>query len=62
MTVREAAHLVARVWKGMSGLDAYERYLAHHRHAHPGTPAPSRADFYRAKWDHESTSPTARCC
>lgn len=62
MTAREVAHMVARVWKGMNGLDAYERYLAHHRHAHPGTPAPSRADFYRAKWEHESTSPTARCC
>lgn len=54
--------MVARVWKGMNGLDAYERYLAHHRHAHQRTPAPSRADFYRAKWEHESTSPTDRCC
>lgn len=62
MSVRGFSHMVLRVLRGMSGLDAYERYLAHHRHAHPEVPAPSRGEFYRAKWDHESTSPTARCC
>ncbi len=62
MSVRDVAHMAARVWRGMNGLDAYERYLAHHLHVHPELPAPTKAQFYRDKWDHESHSPTARCC
>ncbi len=41
--------------------DAYERYLDHHRIAHPGAPALSRRAFFemeqRRKW-----SGIKRCC
>ncbi|MGO4955705.1 YbdD/YjiX family protein [Luteococcus sp. Sow4_B9] len=62
MSAREFAHGVMRVVRGMSGLDAYDRYVAHHRHAHPGQPVLDRGSFYRAKWDDETRNPRARCC
>ncbi|HTW38994.1 MAG TPA: YbdD/YjiX family protein [Steroidobacteraceae bacterium] len=52
------------LWEGLralSGDDAYERYLAHHARAHPGTAPLSRRAFYldeeRRKW-----SGINRCC
>ena len=45
----------------VSGDDAYERYLRHHSHSHPGVQAPSRREFYaqelQRKWNGVS-----RCC
>lgn len=62
MSARELWHWTLRIAWGMGGLDAYDRYLAHHRHCHPEVEAPTRGEFYRAKWDHESRTSSARCC
>ncbi len=60
--LRRAYRGVTRVLKGMSGLDAYERYLAHRWVHHPDEPVQGEAEFWRCRWDHESRHPTARCC
>jgi len=50
-----------RALRTLSGDDAYERYLEHREHAHPGTPVLSRREFYvdeqRRKWGTIN-----RCC
>jgi uncharacterized short protein YbdD (DUF466 family) len=57
-------HRLARLWHFVRTLtrdDAYEAYLAHHRHAHSQTPALGRREFYlreqQRKW-----SGLSRCC
>lgn len=45
----------------LTGDDAYERYLAHHAHTHPGEAPLDRASWFkseqRRKWDG-----VRRCC
>ncbi|MBS0364740.1 MAG: YbdD/YjiX family protein [Proteobacteria bacterium] len=62
--VRRAGGVVRRGWlalRTLSGDDAFERYLLHHQHCHPGTAALGRREFYlqeqRRKW-----SGVSRCC
>jgi uncharacterized short protein YbdD (DUF466 family) len=49
------------VWLGVSGLHAYEAYVAHCRAHHPDRAIPSREEFFRrdlvARWDG-----VRRCC
>jgi uncharacterized short protein YbdD (DUF466 family) len=63
-----AKHIVAvasaawRAFRRVTGDDAYERYLAHHRQHHGGSGAPlGRAEYFRAqqrrKWEG-----VRRCC
>jgi len=60
--LRRAYESFTWMMKGISGLDAYERYVrhacAHHPHARPLT----EAEFWRSRWDNESRNPKARCC
>ena len=53
--------LAWRWLRSATGDDAYERYVEHHRVAHPDEPLASRAKFYedrqRRKW-----SGVSRCC
>jgi uncharacterized short protein YbdD (DUF466 family) len=44
-----------------SGDDAYDRYVAHLRAAHPDRPLPGRAQYYRAR-ELEKWSGINRCC
>ena len=46
--------------RGVSGDDAYERYLTHHARAHEG-PALSRPAFYRER-EERKWSGITRCC
>jgi uncharacterized short protein YbdD (DUF466 family) len=59
--VVSAARALWRAMRRLSGDDAYERYLVHHAHAHPGVPALSRRAFYvneqQRKW-----ATINRCC
>jgi uncharacterized short protein YbdD (DUF466 family) len=62
--VRPLASALRRGWlalRAITGDDAYERYLAHCRRAHPDRPAPDRRRFYLAelerRWRHVD-----RCC
>lgn len=45
----------------LSGDDAYERYLAHLRAAHPERMAPDRATFFRQR-EIEKWNGVKRCC
>lgn len=47
---------------GVTGADAYERYVEHLQRLHPETPAPTRAQFWREKYAEQERNPGARCC
>jgi uncharacterized short protein YbdD (DUF466 family) len=52
------------LWKLLRTLasdDAYERYLAHHRHAHAGATPLSRREFYLGEQQRKWTG-VSRCC
>jgi len=65
MNVRAACRRgVAASWhwlRSVSGDDAYERYLAHLRQAHPERPPPSRREFYLDEQQRRWTG-VNRCC
>jgi uncharacterized short protein YbdD (DUF466 family) len=46
--------------RGLSGDDAYDRYLTHHARAHSGPPL-SRPAFYRER-EERKWSGITRCC
>ena len=53
-----------KIWqylRQVSGDDAYERYLAHHRQAHAGEPPMTQEQFFRKRQD-EKWSKISRCC
>jgi uncharacterized short protein YbdD (DUF466 family) len=53
-----------RLWtalRGVTGDDAYERYLAHRRLRHPGELALDRSAFYQSELERRWKQPT-RCC
>jgi len=45
----------------VSGDDAYERYLAHHRQAHPGETPMTQEQYFKKRQD-EKWSKVSRCC
>ncbi|MTB71229.1 putative selenoprotein [Arsenicicoccus sp. MKL-02] len=49
-------------WRGVTGADAYERYVDHLRRTHPGAPIPTERDFWRQKYADQERHPTSRCC
>ena len=49
-------------WRGMTGADAYERYVEHLQRTHPDAPVPTVAQFWRDKYDDMERNPTTRCC
>jgi uncharacterized short protein YbdD (DUF466 family) len=64
MSLQSIADALLRAWRlfrTATGDDAYERYVEHHTHAHPGEPLLSRTAFYdqrlQKKW-----SGVSRCC
>jgi uncharacterized short protein YbdD (DUF466 family) len=59
---------IGEAWRGawqilraLAGEDAYERYLAHQRHRHPGAVPMGRDEFYRSELDRR-WSQVNRCC
>ena len=53
-----------RFWaalRAVTGDDAYERYLAHHRSRHPGVVPLDRAAFYTSELDRRWRQ-VSRCC
>lgn len=46
--------------RGVVRADAYERYVEHHRRAHPGVPPMGEREFWRAVTDERPV--TMRCC
>ena len=60
----QAVPVWRRWWDGLrsiTGDDAYERYLAHRRLAHPDEAALDRSQFYRAELERRWSEPN-RCC
>lgn len=47
---------------GVTGADAYERYVEHLQRVHPGVEVPSRGRFWREKYAEQERNPGARCC
>jgi uncharacterized short protein YbdD (DUF466 family) len=63
--VQRAAELLAHaawVIRRVLGAPDYERYLAHLRHAHPGTAPLSREAFLREAMARKFEKPGGRCC
>ena len=47
--------------KEITGENAYDRYPTVHHATHPGKPAMSRSEFYRARQDEKYNNPGSRC-
>ncbi|HUS23568.1 MAG TPA: YbdD/YjiX family protein [Candidatus Binatia bacterium] len=57
--------VLRRLWQALrhlSGDDAYERYLAHHRAHHREAAAMTRAQFFRSEQTRKWNSGPQRCC
>jgi uncharacterized short protein YbdD (DUF466 family) len=50
-----------RYLRQVTGDDAYERYLAHHRNEHPDAAPLTREQYFRKRQD-EKWSKVSRCC
>jgi len=60
--VRHLLHLAAVVMGRIIGVPDYDRYVAHVRHAHPGTEPMSREEFERSRLEDRYSKPGQRCC
>lgn len=63
--VRSAAAGLAWYVRAVSGEDAYDKYLAHHRSGHGPArtgPAMTEREFWRDRTDRQDTNPQGRCC
>lgn len=49
-------------WSGVTGADAYDRYVAHLARVHPGQAPPSPRQFWRDKYAEQEERPGSRCC
>lgn len=61
-TLGDVARGVRAFLRGMSDMDAYEGYRAHHLAHHPDQPLMDEATFWRDKWEDADKHPSARCC
>jgi uncharacterized short protein YbdD (DUF466 family) len=46
----------------VTGESGYDKYLARHEQAHPGTEPMSRREFERRRMDERDARPQSRCC
>ena len=52
-----------RWWfRGVTGADAYERYVDHLRRTHPEAPIPTERQFWHDKYEDMERNPKTRCC
>ncbi|NUP29437.1 MAG: YbdD/YjiX family protein [Nocardia sp.] len=40
----------------------YQRYVAHMRRAHPGSPVAGKSEYWRERYADAERNPGARCC
>jgi uncharacterized short protein YbdD (DUF466 family) len=59
--MRNALRNVWQWIRSVSGDDAYDLYLKHHAHAHPGSPPLTRRAFYDEQQARKWSS-VNRCC
>lgn len=50
------------LWRGITGMDSYRRYLGYQRVHHPECDVMSEAEFWRRQWDDAGKHPRACCC
>jgi uncharacterized short protein YbdD (DUF466 family) len=64
--VRRSAHDVVRIWRGVVGEDAYERYREHveacRADGEPDHPHMTEREFWRDRTDRQDANPQGRCC
>lgn len=60
--VRQLAGRALWYLRGVTGADAYERYVGHLRRVHPDAAIPTRADFWRERYAEQERNPGTRCC
>ena len=60
--LREAGRAVRWYWRGMTGADAYDRYVDYLRRRRPDAPVPSEREFWAQKYDDMERHPATRCC
>jgi uncharacterized short protein YbdD (DUF466 family) len=53
---------VRRYVGDVMGDNHYQRYVAHHRRHHPGTPLMSEREYWRTRHAEADANPGARCC
>lgn len=53
---------LGRFVSGVTGADAYERYVEHLGRVHPQAAVPTRAQFWRDHYAEQERNPGARCC
>ena len=64
MSMQRLTLWAAATWNMIRSLatdDAYDKYLAHHAHAHPGSTPLSRRAFYLQQQQSKWTG-VSRCC
>lgn len=61
-SARRTAGVLRWYWRGVTGADAYERYVDHLHRTHPDAPVPSEKDFWREKYAEMDRNPQTRCC
>lgn len=61
-SARRSARSVRWYLRGITGADAYDRYVEHLRRTHPECPVPSERQFWRDKYDEMERNPATRCC
>ena len=64
MIMRSLTFFMGTAWRVIRSLstdDAYDKYLAHHRAAHAGSPPLSRRAFYMRQ-QQEKWCGVSRCC
>lgn len=57
-----AARSVLWWFNGVLGGQDYQRYVAHMRRAHPGSPVVSEREYWRERYDEAERNPSTRCC
>lgn len=57
-----AARSVLWWFNGVLGGQDYQRYIAHMRRAHPGSPVASEREYWRERYAEAEHNPSSRCC
>lgn len=57
-----AGRSMRRAVRAISGEDAYDRYLAYERAAHPHCEPMTEREFWRDRSDSQDIDPGGRCC
>jgi uncharacterized short protein YbdD (DUF466 family) len=64
--VQRGARVLASIWRGVVGEDAYDKYRAHveaqRASGWPDHPLMTEREFWRDRTDRQDANPQGRCC